>query len=166
VQAGARVRHRSKPEWGVGLVLDDAAQGKCRIQFEHRGVVMLSLEVVGNNLEVLSPDEVAAHEAATMQRQPHQKRVKTGASRCAHCRQQLNKSLYSADRAWKSCPLCSKVNGVEHVFYEYPNAFGTSDARISDEAPDGAQSYCITCRPRIRQEPTARSRACSVVISP
>jgi hypothetical protein len=60
----------------------------------------------------------------------------TGRNHCAHCKQPLNRSLYGPKKAWKSCPRCSSVDGSEHVFYEYPSAFGTSDARVSDDTPD------------------------------
>lgn len=162
MEKGTHVRHRAKPEWGVGIALDDSNGGKCRIQFEGYGVVTLDLAAAGRNLEELGPDEVTAHVAA--HRPPAgQHPVAAHGNYCAHCREPLKNSFYGPGKAWKSCPRCSSLDGAEHVFYEHPDAFGTSDARISDDTPLGVQSYCKTCRPRVRQEPTARSRRCSDV---
>ena len=158
MEKGTHVRHRARPEWGVGIAIDDPSDGKCQIHFESHGRVTLSLDVAGHYLEELGPDEVAAH------RPPTGKPPGTPqGSRCAHCNKLLNRSVYSPDNTWKSCPRCSSLEGAEHVFYEYPDGYGTSDARISDDAPDGAQSYCKTCR--VGQEPTTHSQRCSSVLT-
>ena len=162
MEKGTHVRHRARPEWGVGVALDDPIGGKCNIQFENRGLVNLNLDTAGHNLEELGPDEVAAH-AAAHPRPAGKRPVTPQGSRCAHCKRLLNRSVYSPDKAWKSCPRCSSIDGAEHVFYEYPDGYGTSDARISDDASDGAQSYCKTCR--AGQEPTTHSRRCSGVLT-
>ncbi len=76
--------------------------------------------------------------------------VGTGRSRpCSHCGKPLNRSYYSADGRLKSCPNCSAEPGSEqHIFYDHPRAFGTTDARSNDSTPDGVQSYCLECRER------------------
>lgn len=65
---------------------------------------------------------------------------------CASCGKPLNKSQFSKNRDYKSCPNCSVNNGMEHVFYPYPTNFGTTQLRITPKTPDGAQSYCYRCR--------------------
>ena len=65
---------------------------------------------------------------------------------CINCNQRLNKSIFNSDRTKKSCPACSTKNGSQHVFYDYPEAFGVTDKRKSGKNPDGPQSYCTPCR--------------------
>lgn len=65
---------------------------------------------------------------------------------CRHCHQPLNKSIFKRQRTLKSCPNCSANNGSEHIFYPYPDAFGTTPRRSSASNPDGPQSHCTACR--------------------
>ena len=65
---------------------------------------------------------------------------------CQHCGQPLNVARFNELRTKKSCPSCSQKNGKEHVFYNYPKAFGTTPKRASTKNPDGPQSYCTPCR--------------------
>ncbi|KLE14837.1 hypothetical protein AAT22_15150 [Clostridium sp. C8] len=58
----------------------------------------------------------------------------------------LNRSQYSKDGQLKSCPNCSTANGEEHVYYSYPEYFGTTPKRASSNRPDGPQSHCESCR--------------------
>ena len=37
-------------------------------------------------------------------------------------------------------------NGKEHVYYEYPEHFGTTPKRASSKRPEGPQSHCESCR--------------------
>lgn len=67
---------------------------------------------------------------------------------CKHCGKPLNKSQYSKNRQFKSCPKCSSKDGQEHIYYPYPGAFGTSIERESSCQPDGPQSWCTSCRPQ------------------
>lgn len=66
--------------------------------------------------------------------------------KCEHCGERLNRSVYSPDNRLKSCPRCSKTNGKYHVFHPYPGDFGVTEKRSSGNSPEGAQSYCTTCR--------------------
>lgn len=66
-------------------------------------------------------------------------------SDCPHCTHALNRARYSADKSLKSCPRCSSERGV-HIFHAHPEAFGTTEARVNDQTPDGVQSYCSECR--------------------
>ena len=63
---------------------------------------------------------------------------------CSHCNRPLNEGQFHEDL--KSCPNCSTKNGHEHVFYQYPEAFGTTPKRASSRRPDGPQSHCVACR--------------------
>ncbi len=65
---------------------------------------------------------------------------------CTNCHRPLKESVYNANRTKKSCPKCSQDNGSEHVFYDYPSAFGTTAKRANRSNPDGPQSYCTACR--------------------
>lgn len=65
---------------------------------------------------------------------------------CQHCGKPLNESQYRNNKQYKSCPKCSRDNGKEHVYYEYPSSFGTTPLRASSSSPEGAQSYCVPCR--------------------
>ena len=65
---------------------------------------------------------------------------------CRHCGKPLNESQYAQEMTLKSCPKCSVEDGKEHIFYSYPQNFGTSMKRISTKIPDGAQSWCSLCR--------------------
>ena len=64
---------------------------------------------------------------------------------CKHCHNPLNEAQYHGVNL-KSCPNCSVQNGQEHVFYKYPDAFGTTPLRATSVHPDGPQSHCTACR--------------------
>ena len=63
---------------------------------------------------------------------------------CTHCNEPLNVGQFHG--VLKSCPNCSTQNGQEHVFYQYPEAFGSTPKRASSIRPDGPQSHCVACR--------------------
>jgi hypothetical protein len=65
---------------------------------------------------------------------------------CINCSKPLNETQYRKKRSLKSCPNCSTKNGKEHLFYPYPETFGTTPKRSSTTNPDGPQSYCQACR--------------------
>ena len=65
---------------------------------------------------------------------------------CQHCRRPLNEAQWRLNNAFKSCPKCSTNNGLEHVYYRYPDNFGTTQHRSSSAHPEGPQSHCVTCR--------------------
>jgi len=68
---------------------------------------------------------------------------------CRACGERLRKSIFVGGRAWKSCPNCSGENSnLEHIYYPYPEDFGTTEERASGPNPDGPQSYCTQCRER------------------
>lgn len=69
-------------------------------------------------------------------------------SKCKTCNNQLNQSIikYFDTMKYKSCPKCSSINGDYHIFYVYDIDFGFSTRRITNNNPDGIQSYCNRCR--------------------
>ena len=80
-------------------------------------------------------------------------------SNCIICGKPLNESQWRNDKQYKSCPRCSNNNGKEHVYYEYPDAFGITEKRKTSNHPEGPQSYCVSCRgPR---ESSANKILCS-----
>jgi len=62
---------------------------------------------------------------------------------CPICTKPLNEAQWK--NGYKSCPACSQNEGV-HIFYKYPDTFGTTPLRASQKHPDGPQSYCELCR--------------------
>lgn len=97
-----------------------------------------------------SPLVAAKPSAASAKPRRRSGSIGSGRSRpCSHCGRPLNRSYYTPDRRLKSCPNCSTDTGsTQHVFYDHPRAFGTTDARSNDKTPDGVQSYCLECRER------------------
>ena len=66
---------------------------------------------------------------------------------CRNCVKPLTEAQWDEpSKRYKSCPKCSERGGQEHVFYPYPAAFGTTDARASDLHTEGPQSWCKNCR--------------------
>ena len=63
---------------------------------------------------------------------------------CKHCNKHINEGKFNGKL--KSCQNCSTRNGLEHVFYQYPEAFGTTPKISSIRIPDCPQSYCLSCR--------------------
>lgn len=62
---------------------------------------------------------------------------------CPICSKSLSQSQYRS--GYKSCPACSQNAGV-HIFYKYPEAFGTTPLRATPNHPEGPQSHCENCR--------------------
>ena len=152
-RVGDFLRHKMKPEWGVGKVVD-VDSTNVTISFDHSGTKILKIEFAGPHLERADASEFADRSLV---------RKRSGgvgrSAPCRHCNQPLNRSQRREEDTWKSCPECSVQDGNEHVFYPYPSAFGESDKRASNEDPAGAQSYCEACRGRGARSPKAR--ACS-----
>jgi hypothetical protein len=138
---GDFLRHRSKPEWGTGKVVWISGD-KIEVRFPH-GPVKLRLDIAGTMLEAAeAPAKIPGKGKA---------QASAGSGRtapCEVCGIALNRSRRSADGHWKSCPECSVRDGVEHVFWPFPENFGVSQARVSGEDAEGAQSHCASCRSR------------------
>jgi hypothetical protein len=131
--------------------------------------VTLNASASSPHLEVVDPSTIPAESAlrdsARWSEIGAPKKAKKeralSAIKCLDCGLPLNRSQYSPDRRWKSCPKCSATDGEQHVFLEYPDAFGVSEARETDDSPDGAKSYCVACRTGNPQE--HEERLCSTV---
>lgn len=85
-------------------------------------------------------------------------------AKCVECDRKLNSSVYILvernDRrlVWKSCPKCSKINGIRHEFkllvelssdsrpIREVSDFGFTFSRESEANPLGSQSVCGVCR--------------------
>lgn len=150
VKIGDVVRH-PKRELGVGEVVGVAGD-KIEVRFA-QGVVKLNAAI---GLQLLEPAGREDLPVARRARALVGSDSATRTGRCEVCNKPLNRSQRSRDRKWKSCPKCSALDGVHHVYYEYPDAFGESDARVSDGDPAGAQSYCTACRGRGGSTSTTR----------
>jgi phage FluMu protein Com len=72
---------------------------------------------------------------------------------CEHCGKPLNQSQYNATESLKSCPSCSTIDGHQHVYYEYPEQFGTTELRSTAPHPEGPQSHCNACRAQSPEAP-------------
>jgi len=80
---------------------------------------------------------------------------------CNYCGKQIKISQYKENNKWKSCPNCSKLNGIEHVYYECPDMFGTTPARITPNNSTGIQSHCKFCRSDRPVPANIKKRLCS-----
>jgi hypothetical protein len=170
MKPGDLVKHAGKPEWGAGVVVECIGD-KCTLHFEEKGRLVLKIATAAPHLAEVTRADVAADSALLDPQKwdaislPADQRIKkstaTTAVACFACNRALNRSQYSEDKKLKSCPRCSTKGGREHVFYDYPDAFGQTDARVSETTPDGAQSYCATCR--TNDKPLRASRRCSSV---
>lgn len=172
MKPGDLVKHAARPEWGTGVIVQ-CVDGKCTIHFEQKGRIVLQLAAASAHLAPVEKSEVGAGNALldparwdsiflpVEQRTAKNKRPTVTSAPCAVCNRPLNRSQYSADNKLKSCPRCSTNDGREHVFYDYPDAFGQTDARVSDTTPDGAQSHCATCR--TKDDPIRGSSRCSSI---
>lgn len=170
MKAGDLVKHTGKPEWGTGVVVE-CADGKCTVHFEEKGRLVLQIDRARPLLATVARADVSPKSALLDPARwgtlalPADQRVKTKkastTAACSTCKRALNRSQYSEGKKLKSCPRCSSNDGREHVFYDYPDAFGQTEARVSDATPDGAQSYCATCR--TNDAPMRGARRCSSV---
>lgn len=164
-ERGTYVRHKTKGEWGFGVVVD-LVSDKVHVQFEEASDVKLfPLRLAENFLELVSSANVPNDSRLHVRDSIKPKRTARNQSDevvCRVCNGKLNRSRYSHDERWKSCPNCSKLHGAEHVYRLCPDAFGTTPERETEENPDGIQSYCYACRQN--QEPSFTStdvRLCS-----
>ena len=65
---------------------------------------------------------------------------------------------------YKACPHCSATHGSEHVFHQYPYAFGLSTLKLMSANPNGFQAFCKECRALAMGQPSrslSSGRICS-----
>lgn len=159
------VRHRKKPDWGIGRVVTIGGD-YITVRFQecaHDTTFMVA--TASNFLDVVVPHDVPAGlegKTPRPKKARKAKRATTGdtSATCAACGKRLNRSRYSTDGRWKSCPSCSTDNGTTHVFRPFPDAFGTTPARETGKNPVGIQSCCATCRHEEAAEAAADQDGC------
>lgn len=143
---GDLVRHRNKPEWGLGRVTGETGEGKVLVKFAARsGDVLLTPE--GAEKFLMSDTGVIA---AAMGARPAQPAPPAPVRRtpCVNCAADLQAVRVSTDGAWRSCPACSARSGRHHVYLPFPSAFDV----VQDPLPDGETSddaqygWCNACR--------------------
>ena len=149
-KSGDLVRHRSKPEWGVGRVTGQTSEGKVLIKFTGRsGDVLLTAAGAEQHL---MPDTGAvwAPPARAASRAPKP----VTRTPCVHCAAELREIVTSPDGEWRSCPECSTRHGRQHVYLPYPREFdeeaiaaaaGAAEP-ASGAAPDPRALWCRSCR--------------------
>lgn len=170
---GSFVRHPTKPEWGPGRVSAVDSQ-YVTVVFEGDVTRERRFPIAAHPLVSVADDAVAADSplrapapktrGSAKPRSPRS-RSAPGTDRrapCEVCGVPLNKGIYRDERRWKSCPECSVSNGHRHVLRPCPEAFTTTEARVTDDNPIGVQSYCEMCRPAGGggQLPTEEVRDC------
>ena len=82
---------------------------------------------------------------------------------CEFCGNPLSDAQYLLvkDVVYKSCPNCS-VDSTQHIHYLCPDAFGTTEKRITSNNPMGLQSHCAKCRSN-KIGPHENAFACSQI---
>lgn len=158
MQQGAFVRHRRMPEWGIGRVV--SVDSHCHVQFESHGLAKFPIDGTETHLEIVSEAAVPADHPLRGSGKKASGSKQASAAPCEHCDQSLTRSVYNQGKTLKSCPHCSHLDGHVHIFYEYPDGFGMSEARENPETPDGTQSYCKACRQKL---PGTGGRRCQDV---
>lgn len=146
------VRHRAKPEWGVGKV--EGIRGDnlfIRFVDQLRTIKMSFAE------KLLEPATAADFKANRPAGRAGPAVGRTAP--CTVCGKVLNSSRRSPDGSWKSCPNCSARDGTEHIFYKYPDGFGESDERGSGDDQAGAPIWCLVCKGG-GAAPTSSARRC------
>ncbi|MBP7777853.1 MAG: DUF3553 domain-containing protein [Acidobacteria bacterium] len=144
---GDVVRHRSKPEWGVGRITGQTGEGKVLIKFSSRSGDVL-----------LTPDGAAAHlvpdtgvvGAISPQVVRHVAPVRRAP--CVTCSADVRAVVTSRDGAWRSCVACSARNGRQHVFMPFPGGFDVIDPPLGDDevSDDPHYGWCRACRASTR----------------
>ena len=166
LQVGELVGHAARAEWGTGVVTNVRGDGKIEVAFEHTELKVLSVVASQQHLLRGQGDSVPSDHPLRDPRQwrtlalaPDKRVNVAGRKKCDHCGKLLRTSTYSAAKDWKSCPKCSTVDGHQHVFYEYPSAFGPTDPTGGGDTSESAKSYCHACR--AGETPRVASRACA-----
>ena len=145
-KSGDLVRHKSKPEWGIGRVTGQTVEGKVLVKFSARaGDVLLTAagaeqHLVADTGAAWQSSPTAMRRAATVGRVP-----------CTTCSVDVREAVTRADGTWRACPQCSAQNGKQHVLRPYPAAFdlpAPAGLPPPDPAADDAEraGLCVNCR--------------------
>ena len=145
-KSGDLVRHKSKPEWGIGRVTGQTVEGKVLVEFSPRaGDVLLTAAGAEQHLVVdtgaawqAAPPRCAAPPPSVAFRAPRAPWTFCGRSP-------------GATGTWRACPQCSAQNGKQHVLRPYPAAFDLpAPAGLRHPTPSpadaGAPALCVSCR--------------------
>ena len=146
-KTGDLVRHRSKPEWGVGRITGQTGEGKVLIKFSSRsGDVLLTPDganahLVPDNSPLGAMSPQAPRHVAPVRRTP-----------CVNCSADVRAVVSSPDGAWRACVACSARNGRQHVFLPFPAAFDVIDPPLGDDevSDDPHYGWCRACRASTR----------------
>lgn len=133
---GDLVRHRSKPEWGIGRVTGQTGEGKVLVKFTGRaGDVLLTAAGAEQHL-VPDTGGVWAPPSRTTSAVPAAPRRVP----CVHCAADLRDVVASADGEWRSCPECSARHARQHVLLPFPREFDVpaTTAQVTPEAATDA----------------------------
>lgn len=159
---GDLVRHRTKPEWGVGRVTGETSEGKVLIKFASRtGDVLLSADGAATHLRSVSAPVTPEPPPAFTKVPPGP--LPTRRTPCTMCAQDIRDIVTSADGAWQSCVNCSGRNGRQHVFMPFPGSFDPNDVAPpeGETSPDPMHGWCNACRAGTR---ALGYRLCSAVL--
>ena len=140
---GDLVRHRSKPEWGLGRVTGQTGEGKVLIKFASRtGDVLLTAEGAATHL---MPDTGVGPKASLRATRAVQQVRRTP---CNTCSTDVREVVTSPDGTWRSCTECSARNGRQHVFLPYPASFDVTDVAPAEgeTSDDPHHGWCLACR--------------------
>jgi hypothetical protein len=141
-KSGDLVRHKSKPEWGIGRVTGQTVEGKVLIKFSARaGDVLLTAAGAEQHL--------VADAGANWQATPTAMRRTASVGRvpCSTCSEDVREPITRADGTWRACPQCSAQNGKQHVLRPHPDAFAFEVASAAIPPDDPAKAaWCVNCR--------------------
>jgi hypothetical protein len=140
-KSGELVRHRNKPEWGIGRVAGQTGEGKVLVKFTGRkGDVLLTAAAAE---QFLATDADGTWQSTARVANPVQTAPRL--TPCITCAKDLREVLSSPDGEWRSCPQDSSRNGRQHVFLRYPAAFDVeADAAAAEDDPQ--RGWCKDCR--------------------
>jgi hypothetical protein len=143
-KSGDLVRHRSKPEWGLGRITGQTGEGKVLIKFTSRtGDVLLSADGAAAHLMSNTAPAGTTVMPATRRVQPPVRRTP-----CNTCSTDVREVVSSPDGAWRSCVECSARNGRQHVFLPYPASFDAAEVAPpeGETSDDPHYGWCKACR--------------------
>ena len=139
---GDLVRHRSKPEWGLGRITGETGEGKVLIKFPSRtGDVLLTADGAATHL--MSNTGSAATAVLPPRRIQQVRRTP-----CNTCSTDVREVVSSPNGAWRSCVECSARNGRQHVFLPYPGSFDAAEVAPpeGETSDDPHYGWCKACR--------------------
>ncbi|MEZ5420496.1 MAG: DUF3553 domain-containing protein [Vicinamibacterales bacterium] len=124
-KSGDLVRHRSKPEWGVGRITGLTGEGKVLVKFASRsGDVLLTAEGADAHLVV----DTGAVGAFTPQAVRHVAPVRR--TPCVTCSTDIRRVVTSRDGTWRSCTPARRGTDASTCL-PFPAAFDVIDLPLA-----------------------------------